>query len=257
MGVIAGDNPRARKILLGEAGLANKNTRSRKLPMSPHTKRVSGLTTCAILLRPQRVTSAAGIVLHPGSVDALPAIVAFLREQGSRRQFFPAYTLEDFTGGETLRGLSPQDIQVAYRGENMVGVMATWDQATYKQDIVEAYGPALRRLRPAYNLAAWLLRAQPLTPPGQPIPLAFAACICIAEDDPLVMRLLLSACCERARQSGKAFLMIGLADNDPLLDCTRRTIHITYHSDLFAASWSAEPVVELDGRLPYIEIATL
>ena len=73
---------------------------------------------------------------------------------------------------------------VARRGKKIVGVMAVWDQAAYKQDIVDAYSPTLRRLRPVYNLVARLLGAHPLTPPGQAIQLAFAACICIANDDP-------------------------------------------------------------------------
>ena len=104
----------------------------------------------------------------------------------------------------------------------MVGVMAAWDQAAYKQDIVDAYGPALRRLRPLYDLGARLLGARPLTPPGEAIPLAFAACICVADDDPGVMRALLSACARDARERGKAFLMLGLADDDPLLAVARR-----------------------------------
>ena len=87
-------------------------------------------------------------------------------------------------------------------------------------------------------LSPGLLGARPLTPPGQAIQLAFAACICIADDDPAVMRALLSACVKNAYERGKAFLMLGLSDDDPLLAVARRYLHITYHSDLFAVSWS-------------------
>ena len=51
--------------------------------------------------------------------------------------------------------------------------------------------------------------------------------------------------------------MLGLADDDPLLPVARRWLHVTYRSDLFAMSWSADPGPLLDGRVPYIEIATL
>jgi len=198
-----------------------------------------------------------GVDVQPGSPETLWEIVEFLRLQGPHRQFFPVYTLEDFTGGEKLRGLRPQDIMVARRGGAVVGVMAAWDQAAYKQDVVDAYGQTLRRLRPAYNLAARLLGARELTPPGQAIPLAFASCICVADDDPAVMSALLSAGTLSARQRGKAFLMLGLTDDDPLLAVARRRLHVTYHSDLFAVSWCYEPITQLDGRVPYIEIATL
>jgi hypothetical protein len=244
--VIASENPRARQLLVGS-----------RPPGGLHTRHVRGLTTCAIILRPFRARFAPGVDIHPGSPETLGEIVAFLRLQGPRRQFFPAYTLEDFTGGSRLRGLRPQDILVARRGKDVLGVMAAWDQAAYKQDIVDAYGPGLRRLRPAYDLLARVFQARPLTPPGQAIQLAFAACICITDDDPAVMRALLIACANNAYERGKAFLMIGLPDDDPLLAVARRYLHITYHSDLIAVAWSEAPVMQLDERLPYIEIATL
>jgi hypothetical protein len=190
-------------------------------------------------------------------VGSLPEIVAFLREQGPRRQLFPAYTVEDFTDGRTLRGLAAEDVAVARRGGRIVGVMAAWDQAAYKQDVVAAYGPTLRWLRPAYNALARLLDARPLTPPGTVIPLAFAACTAVAGDDPAVLRGLLAACTERARGRGKAFLMLGLADSDPLLPVARRWLHVTYRSDLFTLAWDGARVPVPDGRVPSIEIASL
>ena len=245
-GVIASENPRARQLLVGS-----------RPPGGLHTRHICGLTTCAILLRPKRAQRTPGVDVLPGSGETLAEIVAFLRLKGPRRQFFPAYSLEDFRGGSKLRGLRPEDILVARRENEVVGVMAVWDQAAYKQDFVDSYGPALQRLRPAYDLAARFLGARPLTPPGQAIHLAFAACICIGDDDPAVMQALLSSCLKNAYQRGKAYLMLGLCDDDPLLPVARRPLHIQYHSDLFAVSWSDEPVRQLDGRIPYIEIATL
>jgi len=192
-----------------------------------------------------------------GSPETLAEIVTFLRLKGPRRQFFPAYTFEDFTGGTKLRGLNPQDIMVARRENELVGVMAVWDQAAYKQDIADAYGPALRRLRPVYDIAARILGASPLTPTGKAIQLAFVSCICIADDDPIVMKALLDACTKNAYERGKAYLMLGLSDDDPLLAVAKRVLHIKYHSDLFAVSWSDHPIKKLDGRIPYIEIAAL
>jgi hypothetical protein len=245
-GVIASENPRARQLLVGS-----------RPPGNLYTRHIGGLTTCAILLRPLPVQSTPGIEVLPGTPETLTEIVKFLRLKGPRRQFFPAYTLEDFTGGSMLRGLKPQDIMVARRGKVVVGVMAVWDQAAYKQDIVDAYGPTLRRLRPIYNFVARFLRARPLTSPGQAIQLAFASCICIDHDDSAIMRSLISACAKNAYERGKAFLMLGLSDDDPLLTVARRYLHVKYHSDLFAVSWSDEPVKQLDGRIPYIEIAAL
>lgn len=245
-GVIASDNPRARDLLTG-----------RRLPGGVHVRRVCGITTYAILLRRMEPRPPRGLDIRPASAAAMPEVVDFLQQRGPSRQFFPSYLLEDFTGGARMRGLAPEDIMVARRAGRFAGVMAAWDQAAYKQDIVEEYGPGLRRLRPIYDAAARFLGFSPLTPPGQPIPLAFAACICIADDDAGVMKSLLAACANHARAHGKAFLMLGLADHDPLLAAARGSLHVTYHSDLYAASWSPGVLEKLDERVPYIEIATL
>jgi len=245
-GVVARENPRARELLVG-----------RRAPGAPVRTRLAGLTTCAILLRPRRAPRQPGLDIEPGAAGSIPEIVAFLRDEGSRRQLFPAYTVEDFSDGRTLRGLAPEDVAVARRGGRIVGVMAAWDQAAYKQDVVASYGPALRRLRPAYDALARVLGAQSLTTPGAPIRLSFAACTAIAGDDPAVLRGLLAASTERARRSGKAFLMLGLADDDPLLPVARQWLHVTYRSDLYTLAWDVTQGGVPDGRVPRIEIATL
>jgi hypothetical protein len=71
------------------------------------------------------------------------------------------------------------------------------------------------------------------------------------------MGALIGAAAERARGRGKAFLMLGLADADPLLAVARTWLHVTYRSDLFALSWAVDPATVLDDRVPRIEIATL
>lgn len=245
-GVIASDNPRARLLLAGS-----------RPPAGLRVRHISGITTCALLLRLVKVRRTPGIEVTPGSPDSLPEIVNFLRENGQNRQFFPVYSLEDFTGGTRLRGLSPEDFVVARRDGKITGVMAVWDQSTYKQDIIDSYGPMLRRLRPVYDLAARLIGARSLTPPGQVMPLAFASCICVAGDDPAVLRSLIPSCVNTAYEQGKAYLMAGLADGDPLLPVVKRYLHVTYHSDLYALSWDDGVIDRVDSRVPYIEIATL
>jgi hypothetical protein len=259
-GVIARENRRAAGALVGA-----------RLPGGLRAARVAGLTTCAIVLWGRAARRApgpahGGVASRPahGGVDVRSAdattltdALAFWHAQGPRRQFFPLTTLADFEGGRALRGLRPEDVFLAWCGDRIVGTMALWEQSAYKQDVVHAYGPVLRRLRPAYDLAARLLGARPLTPPGEPIALAFAARVCVADDDPSVMRALLRAVAADAHARGLAFLMVGLADDDPLLSVVRRHPHITYRSDLYALSWTDDPLARLDGRVPYVEIATL
>lgn len=246
LGVIARENPRARGALI-----------ERRPPGGLRAVRLSGLTTCAILVRDHAPRPVSGIRVGPASEAMLPQVVAFLRGHGTSRQLYPAYTLDDLTGGARMRGLAAHDVMIAHRGDAILGVMAAWDQMAYKQDVVEAYGPALARLRPAYDAAARLLGMQPLTAPGRAMPLSFAACIAVTDDDPHVMRALVGACVRRAHERGHAYLMVGLADADPLLPVVRRWPHVTYRSDVYAFSWDTDPAEALDGRLPYVEVATL
>lgn len=246
-GVVATENPRARAVLL-----------ERRPPGGLHAARLSGLTSLALLLRARRPHDVPGLAVTQGSDDELPGIVAFLRRVGSRRQLFPAHHVEDFTDGRTVRDLAPADLSVARSGGRIVGVVGTWDQAAYKQEVVDAYGPSLGRLRPLYDLAARITGAQPLPRAGERIPVAFGAPVCIEDDDPAVFRALLDRAMERARARGLGMLMVGFADSDPLLAEARRTIHVTYRSDLFLFSWAtATPAAGLEDRIPYCEIATL
>jgi hypothetical protein len=247
MGVIARENPRARALLL-----------ERRPPGGLHAARLSGLTSLALLLRPRRPVRLPGVTVDGGSADRLPEIVAFLRREGARRQLFPAHRLSDFTDGRTMRGLEPEDLAVARTDGRVVGVMGTWDQSAYKQEVVDAYGPTLGRLRPAYDLVARLLGGRPLPGVGERIPVAFGAPVCVEGDDTGVFRALLSRTMARARERGLGLLMLGFADADPLLAEARRVLHVTYHSDLYVLSWATDaPAAGLDGRLPYCEIATL
>jgi hypothetical protein len=246
-GVVATGNPRARGVLLG-----------RRPPGGLHAARLSGLTSLALLLRPRRPRGAPGLRVTQGSVDQLPEVVAFLRRVGARRLLFPAYHVEDFTDGRTLRHLAPADLAIGRRDGRIVGVVGAWDQRAYKQEVVDAYGPSLRRLRPLYNFAARAMGTPPLPQEGQQIPVAFGAPVCIEDDDPAVFRALLDRAMEQARVRGFGMLMVGFADSDPLLAEARRTIHVTYKSELFVFSWAtATPGAGLEDRIPYCEIATL
>lgn len=104
----------------------------------------------------------------------LDEIVAFLQREGRRKQFFPVYSAEDFTGPRLL-GLRREEVAVALRGGKVVGVLALWDQSAYKQTVVRAYRDNLRRIRPLYNLGAELIGTATPHPHGPAYPL----CLCL------------------------------------------------------------------------------
>jgi hypothetical protein len=246
LGVIAAENPRAAGALVGH-----------RPPAGAKVVCLTGLTTCALLVRRVPPRCVAGLRVAAAARGDHARVLDFWAREGGRRELFPVTDPEDF-GGVALRGLGGEDLLLAWRGTELVGSVAVWDQSSFKQEIVAAFSPRLRRLAPIYQLLARLVGAPPLTPPGAAIPLACAARLCVAGDDPVVLRALLRAALRRAQVQGQAFLMVGVADGDPIGRVVKRFWHIPYRSALYALAWDHDPARDFVGDRPlYIEIATL
>ncbi len=253
LGVIARDNPRAVKALVGRA------------PGAPALERVGGITTLGFPVR-RRAAHRALRTPWPSARRGAPLqvtadrvhvdeLVAFLNAEGRRRQFAPVRTRVDFTAGRRLRGLDMSSVFVVRRAGRLVGTLALWDQRAYKQDIVDSYGRSLARLRPVLDLALRASGAAPLPEPGGEIVGAFAALNLVVDDDARVFAVLLDAVLAAARRRGLQWVTLGMSDDDPLLAVARRRLHVTYRSDLYCASWDGAVPAGTDRR-PYIEAAT-
>jgi hypothetical protein len=246
-GVIATDNPTALGSIAG-----------RRPPGAPRLERVAHLRSLAYVLHDGRHRRHATLPVEPCAYDSLDELVAFLRRCGPGRQFFPVVERGHLTDGQHYRGLRLRDLQLVRRDGAIVGVLGAWDQRSFKQEIVDGYAPRLRRLRPGYDLLASILGGERLPRPGEPIRTAFGALRCVADDDPDVLDALISAAREQAWRQDQAFLMVGFDDRDPQRHRLRRSLHVTYESDVFLASFGdADPGAMLDGRPVYVELGTL
>jgi hypothetical protein len=225
----------------------------------PVYREVDRLCTLAIILRKPKPALPTTCEVGPATTAELGAIVAFLRQQGAQKQFFPVYRLEDFDDSRATRGFRINDFVVARHDGQVVGVVGLWDQSSYKQTVVHAYHNWLYWLRPVYNVGLRIGGARPLPPPGRPIDYAYASFICVANNDPGLFRVLLRQVYNLAAARGYPYLMLGLSERDPLLRVARQYAHIPYHSRLYTVCWKDEVSFHerLDRRLPYVEIATL
>ena len=247
------------------ASITEENTEARGI-LVDHPRRhfpafceVDRLHTLALIVRSPRALPAGPYDIARGSPADLTAIIAFLREHGAAKQFFPAYEADDFGGGSATRGFRVDDFIVARTGGAIVGVLGLWDQSAYKQTVVQAYRGFLRGARPLYNAGARLMGAQPLPGVGQAISSIYASFVCIAGNDPDIFRVLLRSVYNLAARRGYAYLIVGLSVRDPLLAIARRYAHITYRSRLYLVCWQdGEGFHErLDNRIPYVDVATL
>jgi len=210
-------------------------------------------------MRPMASALPSGIDITRAGAGDVPAIVGFLGRHGAAKQFYPAYTESDFEGDTAMLGFRVNDFVVARRGGRIAGVLGLWDQSSYKQTVVRGHTGWLRAVRPFYDLAA-RLRSRPTLPRlGEKIRYAYASFACVAGNDPAIFRPLLRSVYNLAAERGYSYLMIGLHERDPLLTVARRYSHIAYHSRLFLADFEhgGQFHEQLDGRVPYVEIAAL
>ncbi len=217
--------------------------------------------TAVLPLRGRRLEKApAGVEVRPATADDLPGVLAFLAAVGPGRQFFPCCAADDFfTGSGAFRGLRPADLLLAFRGEELVGTLAGWDQSSFRQTVVSGYGRPLRWLRPLYNCwARW--RGLPRLPPAGEALRGLTGTLPVVKDaDAGVFAALVGELCRRASSGPWEHLLVGLHAEDPLLAALRGKAVRWYVTRLYHVCWQDGEAMRkgLDGRPPYLELGAL
>jgi hypothetical protein len=194
--------------------------------------------------------------------DQMKEIIYFLQHHGREKQFYPYYTLDDFRQAPArglLKGLGLEDIFLAFQGNEMVGLLARWDQREFKQIIISGYRGKVRLMRPLYNLISRIMRAPTLPGMGERLNSFYIGLIAIKNNDPEIFKNLLHELYDESLGRGYSFFVVGLAAQDPLCSALRDFRTVNYHSRIYFAGWedSERLYHELDGRIPYLEVGSL
>lgn len=210
--------------------------------------------TLAIPL-PRRAGGIRQAGVRPADESDLPALLAFLAEEGPRRQFFPCCRPDDWS--QAYRGLEPGRILLAMRGGRIAGALGGWDQHAYRQSVVHGYGGALRWLRPVYNLWAGCTGRPALPRPGGAFRYLTAAFPTAASRE--VFAELLGAAQERFAGGPWSHLLIGLHESDPVYEVAARRAAARYVTLLYLVCWQDGDAARLalDERPPYLEAGSL
>lgn len=243
------DNRRAKEVLLsGRLGLPTYHDLGRFCCVA------------ASVAGHSRVCSNSDVCVHPATTVDGPAVVHFLNREGRSRQFFPQYRLEDFGQSDGLLArLEWKDVFLAVRGNDLVGVLAAWDQRALRRWRVTGYAPWLRFLRGPSNLVAGLRGMPRLPKPDSTLDYFVLSLICIRQNDCGVFHTLLENIL-REKWTQYAFFLAGLHERDPLLSALLARPHVPLPSRLYAVAWEdgAEAVQKLDRqRVPYLELGAL
>jgi hypothetical protein len=229
------------------------------LPGLPTYREWDTLCTLAMPVRKKRrVRLPTGVEIRPGVDADLPDILRCLQAMGKRHQFMPLWTDADLRSDERTRSLVANDFQLAFRGRDLVGCLATWDQSTFKQTVVQNYHGALGTWRGVLNLLGAWTPYPHLPAPGET--LRHATLSHMAFDAPDVAVALVDAAANDAVDRSLHSLTLGLSERHPALDLVRNSNrHLEMRSILYVVHWDdgAEAAKTLDNRVPHLEIATL
>jgi hypothetical protein len=254
---IVADNPDAQEIFA-----------NRSRPSFPQLEPVTEIHTLGIFTRARAFRDAEtgghsddrGIRVVDANDAGITRVVDFLQERGPDREFFPRYEAAHLEGDLRTPGLRKKDIIVAEVNGKIAAVCAVWDQSSFKQTVVHGYRGALRLLRPVVNVCGPVLGMKRLPGVGQAIKSAYLCCLAVRNDDPAVLRRLLTAAVSRAHEMGTDYLLAGFSTRDPLLTTARRFRHLLYRSTMYAFSFGPDPLPATAydrGKIPYLEIAAL
>ena len=245
---IIADNTAARRLL--EAGLSDMPTYSPIEMMATiiipvrSGARVRGLN--------RRVTTA--------TAKDLPAIAGKLNHSGQSYQFHPFWSENTLRSPDRCRGLNAGDFLVCHDEGRFRGCLALWDQRSFKQTVIRGYASRLAYLRPAYNLVAPLFRRPRLPAPGASLESGFLSHLAVEAEDEATAVSLIRQACRHGSQRGLEYVMIGVAERNPICAAIRRHFPChSYLSMLYGVYWEdgKNEFETLDNRIPHAELAIL
>ena len=187
-------------------------------------------------------------------------VASFLNSEGPKKQFFPVYTADDLLSPVgLLRGLSMEDVFLAFSGSDLVGTVATWDQRAFRQAMIAGYGGLVRMGRPAYNAFARVTGYPRLPAPGSTLDFCHLALVCVKDNACPIFETLMVEVFDALRSRAFSFFTVGLHGSDPLLSCMKRAKCFRYTTRLYVAHWEdgEEEYERLDERTPYLEVGAL
>ncbi len=178
-----------------------------------------------------------GFEIRTATINDAELIVSFLNKEGSKRLFANHYGNTSIFHGDKLSGLELQDVLLAFRGTELVGILGGWDQNSFRQAIVHRYNGRLDRWRWLFNITQGLKGAKSLPKLGEPFRYLLGAFCLIKNWDSNIFRALLECHLIQSNQGPFHYFLVGLHETDPLLATARQYSSVEYETKLYVVTW--------------------
>jgi len=195
-----------------------------------------------------------------GSQDSLDGIIDCIHRNGKGKQFYPYYEKTDFNPGSNyLRDFKVENFYVALKNNQIVGVLAAWDQRSFKQAVIYSYSGRIGAIRPIYNLVSKLSKQPTLPRPGSKLESFYVSFIAVDSNSLDIFSSLIAAAYNDNIGKDYSYMLLGLHEKDPLIGAIKKYKHVKYKSRVFIVCWDDGEgwLHSLDNRVPYLELSTL
>ncbi len=215
------------------------------------------IETSFIFVRKVQPRIPAGVTLRAATTADLPAMQAFFDREAPRRNGYPLYDFEKMAKGDPYyAGLKVSDYVLALKGNDIIGMLAGWNQKAYKQTRIMGFKPAIKVLRPLYNLYVSLAGGFKLPPVGGVLNYLTLYNVLIASDDKAIYQALIDWVMVHEGQKYDA-LATAVTHGDPLVDVPRGYKRQKLISSHFWLSYGDDPRPGIDNRPLYVELGRL
>jgi hypothetical protein len=199
----------------------------------------------------------AGVEIRLATNADAPLMQAFFDKEAPRRHGYPVYSFEKLIAKDPFyAGLSMSDFALAFKGGQLVGMMAAWNQKAYKQTRIMGFKPLIAAVRPLYNLYSKIFGGFNLPPVGGALNYLSLYNILIANDDKELFQGMIDWVMVH---QGKGFdaVATAMAQGDPLDEVPRRYKRQKLFTSHFWLSYGDDPTPGIDARPLYVELGRL
>lgn len=197
-----------------------------------------------------------------GDEKMMPLILAFLKKEGVRYDFFP-----DLSAGAYAPGLlQPESFFAIFDKWELAGVCSLPNIIKYRQYIMEGYSRSFGKLRLPLNAYFTLRHLHPIPRKGEEIKLAFVGFPVVRDDNPEIFEALLLHVYNSLSGSGQHYLCLTLHEDSPLIKSLSRFPKINYTSrlyivklnnDKFTEERISADMLQRNKRIPFIDLLRL